>query len=225
MKWKEFVKIAYPEEMVKEYAQKNIIHRIHRWIGLFWGYILYHLGFSANLIDVARLAISLFALYLISLLLVGEKWLALLGAFLFYGQNLLDAADGSVARVRNQLTKLGEILDRIVNSFSRIAILILIGVFTQNITVIIFSIFSAFMLIIFREETSLVLPPNILFKIINMIYRASLFIQTLLFILPFILALINLFGFSIIIICYVISFYYLFLAVFWLVICLLFKKR
>lgn len=225
MKWKQFVAIAYPEHMVREYAQKNIIHRIHRWIGLYLGYILYHLGFSANLIDISRTAISLVALYLLSLMLGGYKWWPLLGAFLLYGQNFLDAADGSVARVTGKITKLGKELDEITNSFSRGAILILIGAFTGNNVFIILNIFSASMLINFREKTGVNLPAGFMFKVIGLMYRFFLFIQTMLFIVPLILVLVNIFGLSVLTASYIISLFYLFLSVFWIMLCLLFKNH
>lgn len=226
MRWQRYLELAYPEPIRTEYSQKNIIHKIHRWIGLYLGYFLYHLGMSGNMIDILRILISAVALYMISFLLAGDKLWPMIGAFLLYGQNLLDAADGSVARARNELTKIGAELDQIVNESSMGAILILIGVLTQNMAVAIINIFSVFILLVLRKRTGSELPLGLGFSVIKAGYRFFLFIQTMLFIIPFILALVNIFNSpAVSSVNYIISFFYLFLAVLWLALCLLFKRN
>lgn len=225
MEWKEFLKVAHPEDIAIKYAQKNFIHRSHRWVGLIFAYVLYHLGISANLIDVGRIAVSFFSLYLLSFILKGNIWLPIFAAFLLYGQHVFDAVDGPVARARRETTKLGEVLDALVDDSSRGATLVLIGLFTQNILIVIVNCFSAFILINLRAAAGSKLPPGFLFKVIMIIFRVSLFIQVMLFIIPLALALMNSFGLSVLIISYVVSFYYLFLAVFWIILCLIFKKN
>jgi len=226
MKWQRYLELAYPEPIKVEYSQNNIILKIHRWIGLYLGYFFYHLRMSANMVDILRIVISLVALYIFSFLLKGDKLWPMVGAFLLYSQNLLDYADGCVARARNEISEMGEELDEFVNYFSRGAFLILLGALTQNVVILILNSFSLFSLINFRDRTGSELPKGFVFAIINSIYRFFLFIQTMLFIIPFVLALLNIFdNYLIIPVSYIFSFIYLFLAVFWFLLCLLFKRN
>lgn len=220
MKWKQFLIIAYPKDLAVEESHKNIIYRSYRWLGLRFAYLFYHLRISANAISVGRLFISLVSLYFLSLAIQGNIWLPFIGAFLLFGQNILDYADGVVARASGKTSKLGGILDGIVNSFSRGAILVLFGVFTGSVSVIIVSAFSLFILINFRDEVRVKISNVGIFKVLALLYRVSLSIEAMLFILPLLIAFSNLINWSIVLFSYIIVSFYAGLASLWLLLCL-----
>jgi phosphatidylglycerophosphate synthase len=59
-------------------------------------------------VTFSYLLIGLFAAYFFSL---GEYWPVLVGAFLIQIKNILDGADGSLARARNKTSRIGRFLD------------------------------------------------------------------------------------------------------------------
>lgn len=225
MKWKQFLIIAYPEDLAIKEAHKNIIYRSYRWLGLRFAYLLYHLRMSGNFISVSRIFISIVSLYFLSSAIQGNIWLPFVGTFLLYGQNILDYADGAVARASGKTSELGGILDGIVNSFSRGAILVLFGAFTGNTFLVVISIFSLFMLINFRAEVGAKISNTGIFKVFELLYRVSLSIEAMLFVLPLLIALSNPIGWSIVTFSYIIVGFYAGLAILWLLLCFWEKQQ
>lgn len=220
MSWKQFLKIGYPEALSIEESHRDIIFRSHRWLGLRFAYFFYQLRISARLVEISRIFFALSGLYFLSLIIQGNIWLSLLGVFLLYGQNILDYADGVVARATGKTTKLGAALDSITNSFSRAAILVLLGAFSGNIFFVVISIFSAFMLINFRGEVGAKISDGTIFRAVELFYRLILSIQFMLFVLPLLIVLTNILNWPIVIFSSIVVSFYTGLAIFWLLLCL-----
>lgn len=218
MNWKQFLKVAYPENLAIEESHKDIIFRSHRWIGLRFAYIFYQLGMSGNFISISRMLISLISFYLISLVVKGSVWLPLTGAFLLYGQNILDYSDGAVARASGKASKLGKELEESVNAYSRGVILVLISVFTKNVFVVVATAFSSFILIDFRVGLRNKILHNI--KFVKLFYRIVLSIQFMLFILPLLAVLNNILKWHIVIFSYIVAGFYALLAILWFFLCI-----
>lgn len=218
MNWEQFLKVAYPEKLVIEESHKDIIFRSHRWIGLRLAYIFYQIGMSGNFISVSRIVISFISFYLISLALKGNIWLPLIGAFLLYGQNILDYSDGAVARASGKVSKLGKELEESVNDYSRGVILILISAFTKNTFIVAATALSSFILINFRRGLRNEILGGI--KLIRLVYKIILSIQFMLFILPVLVVLNNILNWHIVIFSYIIVSFYSLLAILWFFLCI-----
>jgi len=221
MNWKQFVEIAWPEERAVEESHRDIIFlfRSHRWAGLRFAYLFYLLRMSANFVSVNRMFISLVSFYFLSLVVRGNIWLPVIGAFLLYGQNILDYSDGAVARASGKVSKLGEVLDDVVDTFSRGCMLILVGAFTESVFVVAISVLSSFILINFRNDAGTEISDGIMFKAIALLYRIVTCPQVILFILPLLIALNNVLNWQIVTFSYIVTGFYTGLAVLWLLLC------
>jgi len=226
MKWQQFLKLAYPENLrVEDDKERTIIYIWHRWAGLYLGYLVYHIGISANFISIVRIFIAFISLYLISFVIKGEILIPFIGVFLLYSQHILDKVDGVIARARGTASKLGERLDGIGNSFSRCAILILLAAFTGNIAFVIFATLVSYVLVNVRDDfirTKIAYDTEV--KGFAIFFRIVFSIQVMLFILPLLIVLTNIFNWQIVIFSYIITSFYAGLVAFWFLLCLLKKK-
>jgi len=222
MNWKQFLEIAWPEDLAIEESHRDIIFlfRSHRWIGLRLAYLFYLLRISANFVSLNRMFMSLVSFYFLSLAIQGNIWLPFMGVLLLYGQNILDYSDGSVARASGKVTLLGEALDEIVNTFSRGCILVLVGAFTESVFFITISAFSSFILIHFRKYVGTKILDGTIFEAIGLFYRIIFSMQVMLFILPLLIVLSNILNWQIIVFSYIVVGFYAGLAILWLLLCL-----
>lgn len=222
MNWKQFLEIAWPEDLAIEESHRDIIFlfRSHRWIGLRLAYLFYLLRISANFVSLNRMFMSLVSFYFLSLAIQGNIWLPFMGVLLLYGQNILDYSDGSVARASGKVNLLGKVLDDVVDTFSRGCILVLIGAFTESVFVVTISVFSSFILINFRNDAGTKISDGTMFKAVESFYRIILCPQTMLFILPLLIVLNNILNWQIVIFSYIVVGFYAGLAILWLSLCL-----
>jgi phosphatidylglycerophosphate synthase len=144
MKWDNYRKKA----ILNEY-NKSVIYRVNRWVGLRFSYLFYRLGFSANLLSIFRCFLAILGFYLLSLVSSDVKYVSLIGAMIISLQVHLDFADGCIARVEGKASSFGEEVDGLANAFSRFLLIVLLGVFTENLFAIITSVFVAYFLIVF----------------------------------------------------------------------------
>ena len=147
----------------------------------------------------------------------------LTGAFILYGQNILDYADGVVARAFGKTSPFGKELDEIVNVASRGSILVITASFTGNIFVIVLSTFSAFILINFKEALEKKRIRDTKLKVVKLFYRVILSIQFMLFILPLLIVLNNILNVNLTLFSYIVTLFYTTIATTWLLLC--FHKR
>ena len=222
MSWKQFLEIAWPEDLAIEEFHRDIIFlfRSHRWVGLRFAYLFYLLRMSANFVSVNRMFISLISFYFLSLAIRGNILLPVIGAFLLYGQNILDYSDGAVARASGRVSKLGEVLDDVVDTFSRGCILVLVGAFTESVFVVAISVLSSFILINLRNDAGIKISDGIMFKAIELFYRIILSPQAMLFVLPLLIALNNVLNWQIVTFSYIVTGFYTGSAVLWFLLCL-----
>ena len=207
MKWNDFLKAAYLEEL-----DKSILWKANRWLGLRFSYIFYHMRFSANMLSIFRCFLVILGFYLLSLISADMKYEPMIGAFILTWQVNLDFADGSIARVQGKFSPLGEEIDGLANALSRFMLIVLFGFLTNNLFIIIVSIFIAYTLIVFlrvSEEQVGVLKKGS----ISSFYRIMLTVPVMVIIWPLIIGIFSLLGINIIILSYTIVFFYSILAV------------
>lgn len=217
MDFSKFLKKAYPEDLKKEDVQKRtIIYRWHRWIGLYLGYLVYHLGISANFIGISRIFIALIALCLISFAARGQILIPFIGVCLLYSQHILDKVDGVIARARGTVNELGAKLDGIGNSFSRFAILVLLAAFTSKIAFLLFAVLVSYVLVRVRDEfIRAKLSFDTEFKGFAIFFRVIFSIQVMLFILPLLIVLVNVFNWQITTFSYIAVIFYAIITGLW----------
>ena len=220
MTWNNFIQIAYPKELSIQEARQNFIFKSHRWLGLKLAYLFYHLHISANILSVLRILMAAAGLYIIFNITVQKTYLNLIGIFLLYGQNILDYSDGAIARARKTISVFGGHLDGIVNVFARGTFLILISVYSQNILLITLTGLAIFLLINFREAVGHYLGQSLFFKTIQLIYRITLSIQFMLFVIPLLFLVLIYYHYDIVFISLLISYVYIGLALLWFILCL-----
>lgn len=225
MKWEKFLNIAVPRPVREREAKKDLYFRTRRKLGIWTAYVFYHLGLTANFIDLLRILIVIWALYWFSFLKNGQVMLPLIAIVLFAFQDMLDAADGPVARVRQESTKLGLILDEIVNPIARGSILVLIAAFTNSMPMLIVGLFSLFILIHFIAGTGRDLPGGYFFKTLQGLYRLTLSIQFMLTIVPLLMVASVLILKTIMPLAYLVTSGYALLSSSWIILCLWKKNQ
>lgn len=157
MRWDQFLKAAYPNDLALEESRRTIVYRASRWVGIRFAYAFYRLGISANLISIMRLLVSVASLFLISTIMYGNIWLPIVGVLLLAWQINLDFADGAVARVQGKASKVGQEIDGLANAASRAAILVLFGILTENTYMVIISAFSAYVVVVFGQKVKILI--------------------------------------------------------------------
>lgn len=117
--YKRFKELAFSKGMRDQEANRSLVWRANRSIGIFEGYAFYKLGFNANWISMLRCILAVAGGFL--LFSHSDSWqLAGVGLVLLLWQVNLDFADGSLARVGGGGTMLGEIADGLGNQLARI---------------------------------------------------------------------------------------------------------
>jgi len=220
MKWKLFLEAAHPESMAKTEADKSVIWKINRWMGLRFAYVFYHLGFSANLVSIFRCFLALLGFYFLSLIGKGNKWLPILGVFILAWQIILDYADGPISRVQGKSSNLGDKMDGLANAFSRLLVIILAGFLTHSLILFLFSIFSAYVLVVFFPESKSQIKASWVWRRMAPVYKITLYVPTMVLGLPLLIGIHGVLGIQVLIFSYVVVCLYTALATLWLFLCL-----
>jgi phosphatidylglycerophosphate synthase len=195
MKWITFKSAAYPPAFSAMEKDRLIVFHINRWIGLRFAYLFYHLGFSANLLSVFRIGISMIGLFLIYSDYSLPGYAPMIGILLLTWQVNLDFADGAIARVLGKATTLGEKFDGLANDLTRGAVLIQISIITHHYYMIIIAIFTAFILIKFFAETFALVAENYAWEnypLLVKITRSLLFVPVMVIGLPLLTIIVKL---------------------------------
>ena len=212
MGWEEFLKAGFPAEFSAKEANKSIIWKVNRWVGIRFAYVFFKLGMSANALSVLRAFIAIIGLSFIHFISYGDKWLPLLGVFLVIWQVNLDFADGVIARVQGKSSALGETLDGLANAISRLGIIILMGLFTNRISLIMLSVFSSYVLVPFKGSRAVVSKRFSAFS--SNLYHKSLSVVAMVIILPIIISLHCILDINILLLSYSVVSFYGFLSVY-----------
>ena len=221
MKWIAFKSVAYPSTLSAIEKDKSIFFHINRWVGLRFAYLFYHLGFSANLLSMVRVALAALGLYLLFHPWFSDIYDPIIGVLLLAWQVNLDFADGSIARVSKKSSALGEKLDGLANDFARGALLILISISTGTNYVFIVGLAASFILVKFFAET---------FALVEKYYgwsqypfsikllRKLLSVPLMVVVLPTIIAILNIFNYQLTLFALLITTIYTLLAISWLIV-------
>jgi phosphatidylglycerophosphate synthase len=220
MKWKQFYQSAYPPSFARSEADRSLIWRINRWIGLRFAYLFYHLGFSANSLSIFRLFLAFCGFVFVSRVNDGAIWQPLAGNVILAWQINLDYADGPIARVQQKSSKLGEKLDGLANAVARSAALILAGFLTNNLFLLVAGTFSAYIIVTFISSTNLKIKNTGKWQQLAFVYRCALYVPVMAFGLPLLMAIQGLMKANVIFIASVVVYVYTVLALIWLLLLL-----
>ena len=221
MKWIAFRSAAYPPAFSVTEKDNSVIFHVNRWVGLRFAYLFYHLGFSANLLSIIRVALAALGLYLVFYHWLDNNYDPVIGIFLLAWQVNLDFADGAIARVSNKSSALGEKIDGLANDFARGALLILISISTGWNYLFIIGMAASFILVKFFTET---------FALVDKYYgwsqypfsvklvRKLLSVPIMVVALPTIIAILNIIDYQITLVALLITTIYTLLAISWLIV-------
>jgi phosphatidylglycerophosphate synthase len=221
MKWIAFKSAAYPPAFSVTEKDNSVIFHMNCWVGLRFAYLFYHLGFSANLLSIIRVALAALGLYLVFYHWLDNNYDQVIGIFLLAWQVNLDFADGAIARVSNKSSALGEKLDGLANDFARGAILILISISTGWNYVFIIGMAASFILVKFFAETFVLVEKfygwsQYPFSI--KLLRNLLSVPVMVVALPTIIAILNILDYQITLVALLITTIYTLLAISWLIV-------
>ena len=220
MKWIAFKSAAYPPAFSVTEKDNSVIFHMNRRVGLRFAYLFYHLGFSANLLSIIRVALAALGLYLVFYHWLDNNYDQVIGIFLLAWQVNLDFADGAISRVSNKSSALGEKLDGLANDFARGALLILISISTGWNYVFIIGMAASFILVKFFTET---------FALVDKYYgwsqypfsvklvRKLLSVPIMVVALPTIIAILNIIDYQITLVALLITTIYALIAISWLI--------
>ena len=221
MKWIAFKSAAYPPAFSVTEKDNSVIFHMNRWVGLRFAYLFYHLGFSANLLSIIRVALAALGLYLLFYHWLDNNYDPVIGIFLLAWQVNLDFADGAIARVSNKSSALGEKLDGLANDFARGALLILISISTGWNYVFIIGMAASFILVKFFAETFVLVEKfygwsQYPFSI--KLLRNLLSVPVMVVALPTIIAILNILDYQITLVALLITTIYALIAISWLIV-------
>ena len=221
MKWIAFKSAAYPPAFSVTEKDNSVIFHMNRWVGLRFAYLFYHLGFSANLLSIIRVALAALGLYLVFYHWLDNNYDPVIGIFLLAWQVNLDFADGAIARVSNKSSVLGEKLDGLANDFARGALLILISISTGWNYVFIIGMAASFILVKFFAETFVLVEKfygwsQYPFSI--KLLRKLLSVPLMVVAIPTIIAILNILDYQITLVAMLITTIYTMLAISWLIV-------
>ena len=228
MKWIAFKSVAYPSTLSATEKDKSIFWHINRWVGLRFAYLFYHLGFSANLLSMVRVALAALGLYLLFYHWFSDIYDPIIGVLLLAWQVNLDFADGAIARVTSKSSVLGEKLDGLANDFSRGGLLILISISTGTNYVFIVGIAASFILVKFFAETFALVEKNYgwsQYPFSVKLIRKLLSVPIMVVALPTIIAVLNILDYQITLVALLITTIYALLAISWLIVVSIASKK
>ncbi len=200
-------------------SDRSRVWKLNRWLGLRFGYLFYHLQLSANMLSAARVALALCGFYLLSRAGVGHVWEPVFGLILIAWQVNLDFADGAIARAQKEPSAIGMEMDGLPNELSRMAVLVLLGIYTQNTILILVSVAISSILIGFLEKTMARMPAQGVAGLVKTLARRLVSVVFMLIVLPTVLSACRVLGIPLAPLACVLLGIYGLLAVVWMGIC------
>ena len=223
MTFQEFVARQFPEKSVFDRPQFDFVTNLVKWFALRIGYVLFRIGLTANALDVIGIFLSLFGFALLTRAIQGERVFPLVGVLLIYFHVFIDFIDGTIAKARGTSSRLGHHLDSLGCDVDRVAMILLLGLYSRNMILVVANIFSAciffFFLPIARGEFS---PEGVVGRLakINFHRFSILSVRFMLVLLPFFLGLVILLGWNLKILATSFSLFYISVAGGWLLLCI-----
>jgi phosphatidylglycerophosphate synthase len=216
---KDFIKKTTGVENVFSRSDFDPLTNLIKFVAIHISYILYRLHFTANLIDVIGLLIVLPAFYLLSLATQGHKLLPCIGISLIFFHVFIDFLDGPLAKVHNESTELGYMLDEIGCIIDRIMLFVLLGFFTNFPFMIFINLFSASSLFVFLMLSRKLLPDTGILAYLKNYYLhkySFLSVRMTLLGLPIILFIIIINNWDLAIFSLYVSLFYLLVTLIWI---------
>jgi hypothetical protein len=190
--WSEFRAIAFPPAAAQDEAKRDFVYRTHRSVGLRLAYLFYQLGFTGNLLSVVRVVMSVVGAVLLIPLPSGEVIGPLVGAFLIYGQLVLDFSDGALGRLTpGGIPLLGLQFDIMGCDVARIAMAALLGSYAGSMVPILVAISAMYVLATFRVAILGIAPRSSAFDRIKWMTRWLTSDQFVVVLLPFVLVILR----------------------------------
>ena len=143
----------------------------------FFSYLFFKLNLSPNLITFINIFLAFIATF-IFILDIREYFI--LGIFIFFSKNVLDNADGFIARIRKKTSKIGSTLDMLSGEIYYFGILISLcfhnyyvnyntDIFYALIIIFFLDIFNKFKKVNFKNKKKKLINQTIIFKILKSI--------------------------------------------------------
>ena len=102
MNFNQFLRKTFPDLSVKKRTHLGKFHNFVKFLAIRFGFILYKLKISANLLDVIALVLSIFGFYFLYLSALGYKLVPTLGVLIIFFHVCVDFIDGLLAKARNK---------------------------------------------------------------------------------------------------------------------------
>ena len=139
-----FLETSFGKE--SPYSRKHLgrIHNFIKWISLRFAYFFYRLGIDANTLDLIGIISLIPAYFLLYLSVTENNILFFLLAYLLIAFSIfIDFIDGPLAKVNKYKYIVGEKLDNLNPDIVKFMSHIFLGVFSQNVYLLVLSILTA----------------------------------------------------------------------------------
>lgn len=121
MNFKE-IKTLYNQSLKSMDTEEHIDLFFYRPLGFAWAWLFAKLGVTPNVVTIASIFLGVGGGILLYFGEASNLWLNYLGIFLIIWANTYDSADGQLARLTKQYSRLGRILDGLSGDFWFVAI-------------------------------------------------------------------------------------------------------
>jgi len=223
MNFIEFREKSFPEKSVFHRGQFDFTTNCVKWLALRFAYVLYCLKFSANFLNVISLSFTFAGMVLLHFAPSHNVNYALVGMLFIYFQVFIDFVDGPIAKAQEKTSKIGHAFDDLGCDLTRVALLLLIGLFTESNILALANIFSGVILMYFLPKTSPWFPENGFGALVKKFYvnKISLIgVRFMMGVLPAGLVFVIMNEWDVAKFSLGISYIYNALAVFWLLMCI-----
>ena len=223
MDFQQYLQKAFPELSVRKRTEFSGFHNFVKYLAIRFGYVLFKLKISGNLLDVISLILAVIGFYFLSLSMVGEKILPTVGVLIIFFHIWVDFIDGLLAKANDESSEIGHQFDNLGCDADRFMLIVLFGIFTGNHFLIISNVFVSYVLVVFQAQTRAeILKLN---RIIKLKYLFShklspLGVRFMLGILPLIILVFVFTETPINIFATFLTFVYSLFALIWLIICI-----
>jgi phosphatidylglycerophosphate synthase len=158
--FREFASNSYPEASVFDRPDFDFATNLVKWFAIRVGFVLYKAGISANALDALGIVLTLSGYFLMLGARDGVLLWPAVGVLILYSHIFLDFFDGAIAKASGVTSALGHELDNVGLDIDRLAMFVLLGVFTENAYVVLANSFAAFILIVLMPATQQWISPT-----------------------------------------------------------------
>jgi phosphatidylglycerophosphate synthase len=150
--WSRYIEAAFPAVVAHSEADKGLLWHVARWLGVRVAFVLYHLGFSADVVSILAWFLSICALASLVWMPDSPRWGSVAVFLCCYSSVFLDFCDGPLARIRGTTGLLGKTLDGIATDFLRGGLLVALGVTAASTPFLIMGVVAAYTIVFIRNQ-------------------------------------------------------------------------